>query len=96
MSEDTQKYIENQFAWITAELGRLRQAIEKLAESTITEKAFERILERVGVCENELDIHRNELSKVEGELKMMRGVGMFLVGILGTIVAAWLKNILGV
>ncbi len=96
MFDDNQKYVEVEISWIKDNLERLSEALEKLAASVITEKTFWRMMEKVSVIEQDLAEQRKQLVKIESELKIMRGVGVFLAGILGTLVAAWLKMLLGV
>jgi len=92
---DDLKYVEAQFDWIKNELVRLRQAVEKLAETTITEKSFGRMIERVDQLDEDYQIVTRRVDKVESKMIVVIRIGMWAAGIAGALVTAWLMVELG-
>lgn len=92
---DEQRYIETQFEWVKAELTRLRQAVERLAETAITEKHFDRVVARVDALEDDSNILTRRVDDVENDVSLVKRVGAYTLSIIGALVVAWLVQVLG-
>jgi len=92
---EEQKYIEAQFDWIKNELVRLRQAVEKLSETTITEKSFERMVGRVDQLDEDCQIVTRRVDDVENDMTLVKRTGAFALGIAGAVLTAWVIMALG-
>lgn len=94
-AQSSRDYIDVQFKWLSRELGQIRSAIEKLSRSSVGAKEFEGLCARVEVQEAHCQDIRDRMAKAEGDIAIVRRVGIFALGILGALTAAWLKSLLG-
>ncbi len=71
-------------------------ALEKLAETTVTEKSFDKVSKKTEELDEYCTLVQREIDKVKSDLAIVRRVGFFVLGILGAVTVAWLRGLLNI
>jgi chaperonin cofactor prefoldin len=99
MADDTsalRELMEVKFKHLEKRIDDLRQAIEKMAETSIKTYQFESTVRKVDELRQMTKTLDDRIDDAESYIKIYRYVGMLLVSVVLAIVIAWLKGVLGV
>ena len=93
---DTQRYIETEFTWIKKELTRMGDAIEKLAETAVTERSFEKLQQQMDTLEAHCEDITMRQAKNESDLALLRRFGVTTLSVIAALVTAWISGLLNI